>query len=224
MSPHPLSHVGPSIMTQEPPPLTHNPIDAPQVVATQMPSNNQHLNNNNMLIRPGTIQQQQILPNGPTGYDHNLQQRPSHGPSRSMMVPYQRGDYSNHGNVCLSRSPPQPGTVCISPSMQQSTMLGHNNPNGQQMMDLRPGTNNFGHHGLNNQPQGHFQGQRMYSPFDLTNILPSEKPSQTLSYYPVSNNPVVPESTPQDQVAIMQTIRSPPTNNSHGNMSGRSVD
>nr|CAB3225280.1 B-cell CLL/lymphoma 9 protein-like [Phallusia mammillata] len=187
-SPPPLTHMnGNSMISQEPPPLTHNPNHAEQGGMPIMGSNM------GPLIRTptGNMMPQQ-LPGGaaPPGYDPGMSGPRSAGP-RPIGPPMgdaYGGEYR----------PPSHSEMSMSPSMQGS-QHGMMQPNPGMDMPGYGIPHNSMMGGPSNYPphSGMMQGgppagppgptpSQVRTEFDLTGIIPSDKPSETLSYFPPS--------------------------------------
>nr|XP_018669172.1 B-cell CLL/lymphoma 9 protein isoform X2 [Ciona intestinalis] len=176
-SPPPLSHMnGGPMMSQEPPPLSHNP----NSMEPTMPLNH---GGNGMMVR-GMVHQG--MPGGPPSYDPGMQGPRTSGPRMLGPMDAFPGEYT--------RSPSQPG-MPMSPSMQgppqgmmQSGMMEmHGPPSGYMMHGMMGGGGQPPNHHGNGQGLPPMSGKQ-FPPFDLTGIIPTEKPSQTLNYFPGGGN------------------------------------
>ena len=183
----------PGMPPQEPPPLSHNPSG---------------MEGTNMPVTPGSnpIMIRHPQQGGLAGFDSG----PRSAGAR-MIGPSAMGDTygrefnrpPSHSEMCMSPVPNpqgmmQPGMLGIhnsaGPYISQSNMMPpSDNPSGPAHSGCNPGSN------LQRIPQ-----------FDLSGILPSEKPSQTLSYFPSEGGSIQDASQMEPTSNMAMPMRSPP--------------
>ncbi|CAK8676484.1 unnamed protein product [Clavelina lepadiformis] len=210
-SPPPLSHINGNpnpLMGQEPPPLSHNP-NPMDPGAMQMGS----VNSGMMMRNPAVMTHSHPVVGGPPGYDpimsgpRSAGSRPGIG---TVMGDNFGGDF---------RRPPSHSGMCVSPSMQgglpqnmlQQGMIEMHGPQSGFMTsqaNMMPGnpSNSMPGHPNDNQANS----RNIPTKFDLSGIIPTEKPSQTLSYFP-SGGSTTQENPPMETVPNSQIPMSSPS-------------
>jgi len=178
-SPPPLSHVnGAAMLGQDPPPLSHNPNSVESATMSMMGTSA-----GPMVRTPsgGLMPQQVPVGGAPPGYDPVLSGSRPVGP-RSAGPPVVDG-YMNDFN-----RPPSHPTMCMSPSTMHSQQQGNFVPTAPA--DVHGVSAGYiPQHGSMPHsapvPAGPPSEASLAIPkFDLHGMIPKEKPSQTLSYFP----------------------------------------